>query len=1438
MAHVSANVVQTDYRLRENSGNEATPTWIEALNTTATIDVDTPFRIRVAIAETAGGSANNENFLLRYLLNGSGGYQTVTASTAVQFAAFNGANDGDATTQQISSGTFVAGELDNNGVVNNISLSSSGTEMEFCITLDSAQISDGDVLDFRVYSNGAVLDSYTNTGRVTARVQTQTETASGSLQAGSAGISGSAVVSSLLAGTFLASVSGVSGAGVIESLFTGNLSPGAAIVEGSTTDGTVTERTIQLGPGQPLVLGSSYPTFSDFWNDIGVTLPTDLAAAGEWWRIQCHTDGSNYIDITAGAEFDTQAGMTGDTVNGSLILFEPALGNGWQHLRPVQNHPYTYHGPAGGATFRMTSFSKIGLGQSSITTGLILRFEGLQVDIQDDGSIFTRANTNGYVTFSNCILWNASTTRTGYLSATDTINLGPVAYETDNNLSFSASSVHHLRIIGYGIGYSMSCNIGVYMGSAVTPATEAFIESNFTSDQSIANNNIALNFDFGLQIAGGSAPILNAWLTDGTSANNPDLVGGTNTQFQIDPTQYFTAFVYGSTTASDYDFRPLNNANLVGKGVRETGQIITDAMGNVRADPFDIGPLNYQSSSALVTGGLQAGNADFLGIIASQAPAPFPWYEDFSNPDSGYDGVNYANGTYFTNPRSFTWREDGLFFIVNDQTQLASFTCTVPFKQDTATPSKTFDISSISSEISCHVVSPDGTKIWLTSYAGNIPLREINMSTAWDLDTASINTTDSFAYETETDTIDATGLWVDPTAQFMLIIGFNEVISRVDMGNGWDITALSFTTGQSIAVGSLGNTATGVAADPNGGTIYCINVTSDRIHKITLNNGEWDFSGGWTDTGESILVSSQMGNPEDVTFDPLGRFAFVIGGSGNATIWRYLVAGKLFGGLQPGNASTDGDIVLLSGDTVSGNLVAIASLLSGTSITSNSLIGALSADPSTADGTANVSVTASGSLISGNSLIDGEIESLVTISGSLEALQAVAQGTATVSANANGDFVASISTASGTIKSSNTAGGNLEVSISEIDGSATVGIEASGSIIAGVATTDGESLVKIEMSGALLSANAEIDGVGAVTINLSGNMLSLPSVLSGAADVSSFASGAIDGGIAQMNASANVSVFTSGALVPAQAQVDGLITVQGVIVANGVLTAQNAQVDGSGVVASEMSGLLISGPAASDGDMISSNELNGSLEPEPSTVEGFAGAGTFMVGNLVAESSSVSGSATVSSQVIGLLTSEAATVSGDVDVINALAGDLQADPSAVFGTTGASIEASGSLQALTAVIDGEAVSSVTASGNLAPFNATVSGEAVPIVTMSGGLVSGISEISGEIDVQAVIFVSGDLVSADAEITGQIESIITANGVLQSLSSVADGEVVVVISPPSGGYLLKADAQNNILSTDNQGSTLVVDGENSVLEVDSEGNVLEVDAQNNIIWILK
>ncbi len=164
---------QLAFRARNDDGSETLASWIAALNTNWTQDVDVNFRIRFDIEET-GDQGEKDGFQLQYNLNSAGWNDVNGTSAVVRSSASTHYADEDDTTQQIGSGAFVspnAGMDENNGFANEAGgeLRLDGAEAEFCVQILSGGVVDADSLQLRLVRAGGqgVFNTYTNTPTIT-----------------------------------------------------------------------------------------------------------------------------------------------------------------------------------------------------------------------------------------------------------------------------------------------------------------------------------------------------------------------------------------------------------------------------------------------------------------------------------------------------------------------------------------------------------------------------------------------------------------------------------------------------------------------------------------------------------------------------------------------------------------------------------------------------------------------------------------------------------------------------------------------------------------------------------------------------------------------------------------------------------------------------------------------------------------------------------------------------------------------------------------------------------------------------------------------------------------------------------------------------------------------------------------------------------------------
>jgi hypothetical protein len=164
-----ANTIQEHFVRVFDDGSESGST-LGTADANWTQDVDTIFRARFCPAETGGGSEVRA-YELRYSIGGA--YLLVTGSTPIQVTSSAETSwtitDGDPTTDRLSgSGSFVAGEYSEDGSTAAVTLVSQYSNVEYCLTIDSAQVADEDTITLRVYfAGGTALDSYSVTPTIT-----------------------------------------------------------------------------------------------------------------------------------------------------------------------------------------------------------------------------------------------------------------------------------------------------------------------------------------------------------------------------------------------------------------------------------------------------------------------------------------------------------------------------------------------------------------------------------------------------------------------------------------------------------------------------------------------------------------------------------------------------------------------------------------------------------------------------------------------------------------------------------------------------------------------------------------------------------------------------------------------------------------------------------------------------------------------------------------------------------------------------------------------------------------------------------------------------------------------------------------------------------------------------------------------------------------------
>ena len=169
---------------------------------------------------------------------------------------------------------------------------------------------------------------------------------------------------------------------------------------------------------------------------------------------------------------------------------------------------------------------------------------------------------------------------------------------------------------------------------------------------------------------------------------------------------------------------------------------------------------------------------------------------------------------------------------------------------------------------------PDGTKYWMVGSAGDDKVFEYDMSTAWDVSTATYN---GKSYYPLVSGVRDINFKPDGTKMYLLNGGAANQIYEYDMSTAWDIHTAGVV--QSRNISEHDGSAEGFYFRNDGLKIYMTGLDNDKVHEFNLSTA-WDVK-TFTDVSQSYAWSASLAAVEDgiggVTFHPDGSRMYTSG---------------------------------------------------------------------------------------------------------------------------------------------------------------------------------------------------------------------------------------------------------------------------------------------------------------------------------------------------------------------------------------------------------------------------------------------------------------------------------------------------------------------------------------------------------------------------------
>ena len=268
-----------------------------------------------------------------------------------------------------------------------------------------------------------------------------------------------------------------------------------------------------------------------------------------------------------------------------------------------------------------------------------------------------------------------------------------------------------------------------------------------------------------------------------------------------------------------------------------------------------------------------------------------------------YDSVSFSVASEEGTPRDVFFKDDGLtmYIIGNDGDLVESYTLSTAWDISTATyDSKSFSVASQESLPRGFAFKSDGTKVYIVG-ATSDAVFQYSLSTAWDVSTG---TYDSVTLSVSGQDTGPSDIFFKPDGTKMYILGTTgRDINEYNLSTAWDLSTASYSQ-VSSSISTYEDAPNGMFFKSDGLKLYIIGGNGDEVNEFSLSTA-WDVS---TISHVGLFsVSSQETNPLGFTFKPDGTKMYIVG-SINDTIYQYSTGSTVTTGsfdLSTGNYFTD-----------------------------------------------------------------------------------------------------------------------------------------------------------------------------------------------------------------------------------------------------------------------------------------------------------------------------------------------------------------------------------------------------------------------------------------------------------------------------------------------------------------------------------------------------
>lgn len=257
-----------------------------------------------------------------------------------------------------------------------------------------------------------------------------------------------------------------------------------------------------------------------------------------------------------------------------------------------------------------------------------------------------------------------------------------------------------------------------------------------------------------------------------------------------------------------------------------------------------------------------------------------------ANVVTGYDIANasYDSKDFSPSEDSFVYdiafKDDGtkLYTVGGQNDKVYQYSLSTAYDISTASyDSKSFSVSSQSTLPTGLSFKTDGTRMFIFDFNNNI-VYQYNLSTAWDVSTASYSST-SFTLTGGTDAFDL-DFSTDGTKFIVTFRGIGNKVVLYNLSTAWDVSTASFGSEKDVNA-QTGTFPTGGTLNADGTKMFVANYSTKYIYQYSLSTA-FDLSTASYDS-VSFQITSLFSNPSQtsLTFNSDGTKMYSVAVGGN-----------------------------------------------------------------------------------------------------------------------------------------------------------------------------------------------------------------------------------------------------------------------------------------------------------------------------------------------------------------------------------------------------------------------------------------------------------------------------------------------------------------------------------------------------------------------------